>query len=676
MDFCDKPSGFDKALDKRYKIAIDKIRLVKNEEIINREYRELFISLIEFIEKINETYILIRKNKIRELDLTELERINKEAYCNIMEDNYQDSYFNPTYVVEKLGEKVGNSIFVLSSELLYLIEYVYKGKLFEIIIILELFIKVYDCLKAENELSYKLVKQTIYDYYFKHSNIMAEGRIVELIDTEYKFYYDIIMNSDLNDLRYLYYYGKNITDNELRTAKFINGLTDEEVKSMAFEFTEGFRKGFISNNIDLSKKEVVNIRFFIGFERLVKQAILNFKELGLEPTFTVSTTSPNRQYYYDHRYDIALYFDEKIKEKKLESLKEMLEKYKDIAIKYAGPAVIEVFGEELFSPIDKDENLKLSKDQQKIFVDYNREASLINNIYIKRSESSFTIIAYPISDIGEEYEEIFRATVKVNTLDAELYQEIQQVLIDTLDQGDYVRVKGDGNNKTDIKVMLYPLVNSEKESKFENCVADVNIPVGEVFTSPVLKGTEGLLHLPRIYLKGLEYKELELYFKDGKIIDYSSRNFDNNESNKRYIKENLMNNHDTLPMGEFAIGTNTTAYVMGKKYNIQEKLPILIAEKTGPHFAIGDTCYSMSEDTKVFNPDGKEIVARDNEISILRKTVPEKAYLNCHTDITLPYDELEEISVYKKNGEKINIIKNGRFVLPGTEELNKALDEN
>ena len=29
---------------------------------------------------------------------------------------------------------------------------------------------------------------------------------------------------------------------------------------------------------------------------------------------------------------------------------------------------------------------------------------------------------------------------------------------------------------------------SPKESLFENCVADVNIPVGEVFTSPVLKG--------------------------------------------------------------------------------------------------------------------------------------------------------------------------------------------
>ena len=58
---------------------------------------------------------------------------------------------------------------------------------------------------------------------------------------------------------------------------------------------------------------------------------------------------------------------------------------------------------------------------------------------------------------------------------------------------------------------------------------------------------------------------------------------------------------------------------MGRKYGIEAKLPILIAEKTGPHFAVGDTCYSWSEDTAVYNPDGKEIIARDNEISLLRK---------------------------------------------------------
>ena len=77
-------------------------------------------------------------------------------------------------------------------------------------------------------------------------------------------------------------------------------------------------------------------------------------------------------------------------------------------------------------------------------------------------------------------------------------------------------------------------------------------------------------------------------------------------------------------------------------------MPILIAEKTGPHFAVGDTCYSWSEDIKVYNPNGKEIIARDNEISLLRKEDPAKAYFQCHTDITIPYEELEEISVVTK----------------------------
>ena len=75
---------------------------------------------------------------------------------------------------------------------------------------------------------------------------------------------------------------------------------------------------------------------------------------------------------------------------------------------------------------------------------------------------------------------------------------------------------------------------------------------------------------------------------------------------------------------------------------ILKKLPILIAEKTGPHFALGDTCYKMSEDNRVYNPDGKEIIAKDNEVSILRKSEPDKAYFNCHTDITYPMMRLRK----------------------------------
>ena len=132
--------------------------------------------------------------------------------------------------------------------------------------------------------------------------------------------------------------------------------------------------------------------------------------------------------------------------------------------------------------------------------------------------------------------------------------------------------------------------------------------------------------------------------------------------------------HETLPMGEFAIGTNTTAYRMARDFDIADKLPILIAEKTGPHFAVGDTCYSHEEDNIAYNPDGKAIVARENSVSALRKTDMEKAYLNCHTDITIPYDELDKITAIRADGSTEDIISDGRFVLAGTEMLNEPLD--
>jgi len=63
------------------------------------------------------------------------------------------------------------------------------------------------------------------------------------------------------------------------------------------------------------------------------------------------------------------------------------------------------------------------------------------------------------------------------------------------------------------------------------------------------------------------------------------------------------------------------------------------------------------------------------EISLLRREDVSKAYFNCHTDITIPYDELGRITVIRKDGSESDIIADGRFVVPGTEELNEPLDQ-
>ena len=77
-----------------------------------------------------------------------------------------------------------------------------------------------------------------------------------------------------------------------------------------------------------------------------------------------------------------------------------------------------------------------------------------------------------------------------------------------------------------------------------------------------------------------------------------------------------------------------------------------------------------------YNPDGKAIIARENEVSALRNESQDKAYFGIHTDITIPYDEIGEISAVREDGTKIYIIKDGRFVLEGTQELNTPFENN
>lgn len=677
-------------LKERYELAMERVQGILTEDTVSLPYRDYFIKTAIFILKIKELVDVIQGEKLGQFSIDELKEQNKILYEDIRDSNYNKSYANPEYAKEKLGDHYGQLLCFLYTEIRGMIVYAFENKIFDLTICLELFIEIYNYFEEENGYTYKDVKSAIYYYISDYSEITLKDRIRELLDPNLSFARDIIMNSDLEDLRYLYYFGEHITENEIKIAEFLNKLPQKEIDALAETYTEGYRKGFELANIDLSKKSTVNIRYCIGFERIVKAAVLKFKELGLESIIYRAavnsinknqnqkngyfSTSPNKQYDYDHRFDDELYLDKAFIEKKLVLLQKIYEEYKELASGYAGPAVMEIFGEQPFTPVNKVKASTLDDKQQKLAVNYRRDAGLIINQYIKSSEYSFTIIAYPIPEIGEDFEEIFYETVRINTLDYEMYQNIQQKLIDALDQGDYVHVLGRGVNQTNIKVKLYELQNPEKESLFENCLADVNIPVGEVFTSPMLQGTDGVLHVSKVFLNDLEYHNLHLTFEDGKIVKYGCSNFEGEKANQNFVKENLMYNRETLPLGEFAIGTNTAAYVMAKTYNIADKLPILIAEKTGPHFAVGDTCYKMSEENRVYNPDGKEIVAKDNECSILRKTEIEKAYFNCHTDITIPYDELGEISVFTKSGNKIVLIKDGRFVLEGTEELNKVFE--
>lgn len=680
-------------MEERFELAAERVKQVSREHETAEPFRSFFAETADYVAVMIEEYRWIAGGGLQRADLQELERHNEICHIDLLGRNYETSWANPAWAVKQLGEKFGQLLCAVSAELHSLTAFVYEQDLEALTIRIELFLEIYcafvDAAQEKAEPDYEQIREIFYWFASDYAELTAEHAVAGSVDWEKDFAKKIVMESDLSDIRYLFYYGEYIADDQWKLAEYLNGLPEEKIQKIADTYTEGYKKGFELAKKNIKCKKSVNIRYPLGFERVVRAAVENFAKMGLEPVIFRAPASflegrrvyksgyfgapVNRQFDYDHENDKALYFDKKYVTRMLECRKAAWEEYKDKAALHAGPAVIESFGEQPFEPENKAERPELSKEQQKLSVEYQSQAGAMTNEYIDPEERSFTIIAFPVPQIGEDFEAIFDKILEINTLDYKTYETIQQRIIDALDEAEWVRIKGRNGNRTDMKVMLHPLSDPAKETNFENCVADVNIPVGEVFTSPQLAGTEGVLHVTQVYLNGMQYNDLELHFEEGRISSYDCRNFPTEEENRKLLQDNVLFHHDTLPLGEFAIGTNTTAYMAARRFDINDKLPILIAEKTGPHFAVGDTCYSHEEDRMTYNPDGKAIIARENEVSALRHTDLSKAYLNCHTDITIPYDELGEVSAVHADGSVTEIIRDGFFVLKGTEELNVPL---
>ena len=273
-------------------------------------------------------------------------------YEDILPEHYETSYGNPEYAVKTLGEVHGRILSFLYTELRGMIVFAFEQRMEDMTILAETFIEVYNAFEEEIP-SYKQIQQILYWFISDNSDLTVTYRTREVLDPSLDFAKKIICGEDLTDLRYLYKYGEYVSENELETARFLNSLPQETINLMADTYTEGFRIGFEVAGKDLSKKKTVNIRYVLGFERMIRRAVENFEKMGLAPVIYRAAANsinkclpsrngyyggnPNKQYDYDHRADNAVYLDGAFAERKLGVLRTAYEQYKDFGPGTRGP---------------------------------------------------------------------------------------------------------------------------------------------------------------------------------------------------------------------------------------------------------------------------------------------------------------------------------------------------
>ena len=242
----------DELAKERYEMAVEMIREIREEKTVAEPYLDFFTKTAGFLEEMIRLRDRVEAGEMKKLSLEELRRENTQCYQDILPEHYETSYANPAYAQKLLGKEFGPLICFLEAEIRGLIVFVYENRLFDMTVILELFVQIYNLLE-EPSVSAEEVRESLYWYVSDYSEEMVSRRIREAVDPDLDFAVKIIENSDLSDVRYLYRFGEYVTRNEEEMASFLSEFSQEEIDKMARTFSEGYRIGCVVGKKDLSE---------------------------------------------------------------------------------------------------------------------------------------------------------------------------------------------------------------------------------------------------------------------------------------------------------------------------------------------------------------------------------------------------------------------------------------
>ena len=227
-------------LEERDALSMERLASITKEHTAQEPFGDYFRKTASFVIKMDEVYRKIKDGKTESYTLEQWQAFNQSLYEDILPENYEHSYGNPKYAVEKLGEVHGRILSFLYAELYALIGYAFEQRLHEKVILQELLIEVYNCFEEEELPGYRRIQQIIYWFESDYSEITVAHRIREAVDPKLDFAAKIVMESDLKDLRYLYRYGEYITENERKMAEFMNSRKNRRSTSAIWSDLSGW----------------------------------------------------------------------------------------------------------------------------------------------------------------------------------------------------------------------------------------------------------------------------------------------------------------------------------------------------------------------------------------------------------------------------------------------------
>lgn len=357
-------------MEERYELTIERIMRITSEDSVPEPYRSFFQHVAHFLLHVHDVKESLQEEARNRMQKEHLDAEMEMLYHDVLPQYYEVSYANPAYTVAVLDKELGPFLSALYAELRGEIAYVYAERNDYITILNELFVEIYNRFEGEEIPDISSLKEVFYWYASDYCDVFAEDRVREEIDPVLsESSVRIIMESDLDDLRYLYRFGEYIGDGEWNRARYLNSLAQEEIDTSAECVLNAIED-------DIKVGSIVGIKLVPGMERILRSVIMKLHERGVNvmikrravSVITRDGTEENTfpQYEYDHRYDVGLFLGKRFVERKIEVMRTAYEQNKEIAENFAGVLVVEEEKENI-PVVEKEDAIHLNDKQKELW---------------------------------------------------------------------------------------------------------------------------------------------------------------------------------------------------------------------------------------------------------------------------------------------------------------------
>ena len=223
----------DTFLNERFELAMIRICEIENEQssVADADFpwEDYFVQMADWMTMVHG---FIRNKEEGELEEWTFDQWNEfygRVYAPIRE-GYEKSYANPDVAGKAFGEDYGRILSVLASEIYRSFSWYMMGNNEAVVSLWEVFVEIYTAfdygVAEQNRPKAEDLQKIMYWYVSDYSDEMVSWRIHEQYEPDFSPIKSIILNSDLNDLRYLYHFGEYVSDIEVGTAKHMNALSE------------------------------------------------------------------------------------------------------------------------------------------------------------------------------------------------------------------------------------------------------------------------------------------------------------------------------------------------------------------------------------------------------------------------------------------------------------------